>query len=199
MNYVAIEGGEYVGKSSLIENLTHHLPNAVLVREPGGTPAGEKLRTLLRHEINCPIAAMFGFAAQRALICSEVLKDLDESATVISDRCYLTSVVYQSLIGGIDKGKIIALHEDFLPYLPNKIIYLTASNEAINERKLERGEEVDILGTFADSQRDLVNGEYLLTLHQLKEQQAGFDYIVIDTSNLTPKQIAVQALAFINN
>ncbi|MCE3613265.1 dTMP kinase, partial [Escherichia coli] len=71
----------------------------LLTREPGGTPIGEKLRSLvLEHgqgEIDARTEALI-FAAARAAHAAQVIRPaLAAGTTVITDRYVDSSVAYQ--------------------------------------------------------------------------------------------------------
>ncbi|MCA9830670.1 MAG: dTMP kinase [Dehalococcoidia bacterium] len=104
--FLALEGGEGAGKSTLASALAARV-NAegrepVLTREPGGTPAGEIVRTLL-HEDLVPWAETFAFLAARAQIVAEVIRPaLQRGAVVICDRFEASTFAYQGYARGLD-------------------------------------------------------------------------------------------------
>ena len=68
---VVLEGAEGAGKTTQIRLLAERLTTAgipcIAVREPGGTPLGEKLRDLLlQGEVVTPEAELLVFLAARA-------------------------------------------------------------------------------------------------------------------------------------
>lgn len=106
--YIAIEGGDGSGKSTvaaaLEERLNERGDRTLMVREPGSTKLGEQIRDVLLHggEMS-PWTEAFLFAAQRAQLAEEVIGPaLDEGTWVISDRTYFSSIAYQG--AGRDLG-----------------------------------------------------------------------------------------------
>lgn len=199
--YIAIEGGEYTGKTSLLEGLKETLEQVVFLREPGSTPVGEKLRTLVREEVKDPYASMYLFLAQRRLI-TEMLEDpAMANKTVITDRSLLTSVVYQNLMslsnGNTDLTDevIYRNHTQGKLFIPNKVIYLTANDETLLKRQQERGAETDILGSFAWTHRKEIDAGY----RRFLEHHPEFNVLYLDNSDLTQDQTLQKALDFINN
>jgi dTMP kinase len=107
--FIVIEGGEGAGKSTQAELLYRFLSQrfpAILTREPGGTPLGERIRELLLDPALRPInprAELFLFLAARAQHIEEVIKPaLAEGKIVISDRFSLSSLAYQGFGRGLD-------------------------------------------------------------------------------------------------
>jgi len=45
--YIAIEGIDTAGKSTQIERLRKHFPEAIITKEPGGTEAGKEIREIV--------------------------------------------------------------------------------------------------------------------------------------------------------
>jgi dTMP kinase len=108
--FLAFEGGDGAGKSTqakaLAEVLRAEGREVVLTREPGGTPIGEKLRSLvLDHghgDIGARCEALI-FAAARAAHAEFLIRPaLARGAVVISDRYIDSSVAYQG--AGRDLG-----------------------------------------------------------------------------------------------
>lgn len=101
--FITFEGGDGAGKSTQAEKLTATLQAAgrtvVRTREPGGTPVGEKLRSLvLEHgngEIDARTEALI-FAASRAAHVAQVIRPaVDRGDVVVCDRFIDSSVAYQ--------------------------------------------------------------------------------------------------------
>lgn len=109
--FVTFEGSEGCGKSTQIKLLAAWLRGkgheAVLTREPGGTPAGNAIRHLLQHAPEghglVPEAELFLFAASRAQLVREVIRPaLDDNRVVISDRFHDSTAVYQGVARRLD-------------------------------------------------------------------------------------------------
>ena len=104
--FITFEGSEGCGKSTQISLLAEKLRQAgrepLLIREPGGTPAGESIRHLLQHapegENLVPEAELLLFAASRAQLVREKIQPaLDAGRVVISDRFLDSTTVYQGV------------------------------------------------------------------------------------------------------
>jgi dTMP kinase len=104
--FLTFEGSEGCGKSTQIALLADSLRalgrEPLLVREPGGTPAGEIIRHLLQHAPEgtdlVPEAEILLFAASRAQLVREIIRPaLSEGRIVISDRFLDSTTVYQGV------------------------------------------------------------------------------------------------------
>lgn len=110
---IVIEGIDGSGKSSTARELTHQIRTkterqVLLTREPGATPFGKNLRGVLGAHLDIdPIAQFLTFAADRAEhIAKYVLPTLQSGNFVVSDRMADSSVVYQSMVHGIDRNMV---------------------------------------------------------------------------------------------
>ena len=99
-----IEGGDGAGKSTPSRGLAEAFPEALFLREPGGTPLGEALRDLLldRRVAPGPWAEVLLFAAARAQLVETVIKPALAARTlVVCDRFVDSSVAYQGAGRGL--------------------------------------------------------------------------------------------------
>ncbi len=112
--FLAIEGPDGSGKSTqaarLVERLRAQGRHTVLVREPGGTPLGERVRELLLDPALADMdlrAELFLFMACRAqLVAWTIRPALDQDAVVVTDRFLLSTVVYQGMVGGLSVDEV---------------------------------------------------------------------------------------------
>ncbi len=100
--FVAFEGGEGGGKSTQVDLLCAWLREqgheVVRTREPGSTPAGERLRALLLDPASAlsPRAEALLYAADRAQHVDTVVRPaLERGAVVVTDRYVDSSLAYQ--------------------------------------------------------------------------------------------------------
>lgn len=107
--YLAFEGIEGAGKSTIAalvaERLTKLGHRVTPVREPGGTPTGERIRRVLLDDdgIVAPWTEALLFAASRAQLARDVIGPARaDGAWVVSDRSVYSSLAYQG--GGRSLG-----------------------------------------------------------------------------------------------
>jgi dTMP kinase len=100
--YIVLDGGEGSGKSTQVPRLISKLGDcgiaALPVREPGGTAAGEALRSVLLHSgANLDRRTQFLIlsAARSQLMTEVVLPAINQGVWVVSDRSWLSSLAYQ--------------------------------------------------------------------------------------------------------
>ncbi|WP_434995953.1 dTMP kinase [Arthrobacter sp. Ld5] len=101
--FIALEGGDGAGKSTQAALLCRALEGAgrtvVRTREPGGTPIGEKLRSLvLEHghgEIDARTEALLFAASRAAHVHQVIVPALERGDVVVCDRFIDSSVAYQ--------------------------------------------------------------------------------------------------------
>lgn len=106
--FVVLEGGEGVGKTTQWQRLAAALQSVgqdvVAVREPGGTPAGDAIRTLLldpSSSLSDATEALL-FAASRAQLVRDIVEPaLARGAVVLVDRFLLSTYAYQGAGRGL--------------------------------------------------------------------------------------------------
>ncbi|MFM7035040.1 MAG: dTMP kinase [Planctomycetia bacterium] len=112
--FISLDGIDGSGKSSQIGPLVRWLEGkgctVTTCRDPGSTPTGDAIRTILldRHDLHLsPTAEMLLYMAARAQLVSEVIAPaLTRGEWVVSDRYLLANVVYQGHAGGLDPDVI---------------------------------------------------------------------------------------------
>lgn len=175
--YIVIEGLDGTGKTTQFNNIVNFLGSGTLgVREPGGTPMSEQIRTLLKNK-DLPRSAntnMFLFSAARTdLIDSVVRPALKNGQHVVSDRCWLSTVAYQAAEGADAKHIInlskIATGELFEPDL---LILIDLDPETCRLRLDGRGgSEADFFDSKGLDYFKRVRQEYLKQAKLLKNVQ----------------------------
>jgi dTMP kinase len=112
--FLALDGLDGTGKSTqqrlLCDWLRERGHDVVACRDPGTTPLGERIRTLLLARDSVAIdrrAEMLLYMAARAQMVREVIEPaLAAGKSVVSDRYLLANVVYQGHAGGLDPAAI---------------------------------------------------------------------------------------------
>jgi dTMP kinase len=103
--FITLEGIDRSGKTTQAAMLARALgPDTLLLREPGGTPLGERIRELLMDpalELG-PGVEMLLFGAARAALAGQVIHPAkQEGRDVVCDRFIDSTVAYQGVAGGI--------------------------------------------------------------------------------------------------
>jgi dTMP kinase len=113
--FVSLEGIDGSGKSTQAKLLAEALgADTLLIREPGGTEAAERVRALLADgEVElAPLAELLLFLAARADLTARVIRPaLESGRQVVSDRFADSSVAYQGSARGLGVGEVISLSD----------------------------------------------------------------------------------------
>jgi dTMP kinase len=108
--FVTFEGIDRSGKTTQARMLAEALGDDALgVREPGGTPAGERVRDLLKDAAVPlgPEAEALLFAAARAELVARVIRPaLEDGRVVVSDRFLDSSLAYQGGARGLGVDEV---------------------------------------------------------------------------------------------
>lgn len=113
--FVTIEGIDRSGKTTQAARLVEALgDDALLVREPGGTPAGERIRELLKDpaiELSTRTEALLFAAARSELVAAVIRPALDYGHVVVSDRFLDSSLAYQGHARGLGEAEVRRVNE----------------------------------------------------------------------------------------
>lgn len=149
MPYLVLEGPDGGGKTTqkaLLEKsfAAAGLPH-IFTREPGGTPVGDAIRkVLLEGDVNKmdALTEIMLFSAQRHELVRQVVQPaLEQDKWVISDRCFLSTYVFQGYGGGQDKELIMQLTEIALGnFFPDLILILDVPPEVSLSRKVTQAQ-----------------------------------------------------------
>ncbi|HET8624220.1 MAG TPA: dTMP kinase [Gemmatimonadales bacterium] len=116
--FIAVEGPDGAGKTTLAGALAGRMREAgiepVLVRQPGGTPAAERIReAFLDPAVHFePHTELLYICAARAHLVQEVIRPaLAAGRVVISDRYELSTHAYQGAGRGVDRQTVALVNE----------------------------------------------------------------------------------------
>jgi dTMP kinase len=142
--FVSFEGLDGSGKSTQAERLRDALASdgreVVLVREPGGTAVGERVRELvLNGPEMTPWAEAALFAAARAELVATVIRPaLERGADVIADRYVDSSLAYQGIARGVGVEHVLELNMHVVQgLLPDLTVLLLVDPEEAARRSGE--------------------------------------------------------------
>jgi len=144
--FISIEGLDGSGKTTQIQGIKTYFENRdiqpVLLREPGGTKIGEKIRHILLDAKNIEmdsVSEMLLYAASRAQnVAENILPALDEGKVVICDRFIDSSIVYQGYGRELDVDEVLNVNLAAVRHrLPDITFFLDKNPEDSLKRRKE--------------------------------------------------------------
>lgn len=140
--FISLEGIDGCGKSTVLTRLsqlmTHHNINHICTREPGGSPLGEKVRTiLLNNNITPDVQLLLFFAARLDHINKVIEPALSDRTVVLCDRYVDSTLVYQGHCQGLDVQRLLP----YVKVLPTITFYLKISGETAAKRRELSGKQ----------------------------------------------------------
>ncbi|WP_282698111.1 dTMP kinase [Streptomyces sp. CC208A] len=150
--FIALEGGDGAGKSTQVQALADWIRakghEVVVTREPGATPIGKRLRSILLDVSSAGLsnrAEALLYAADRAEhVDSLVRPALERGAVVISDRYIDSSVAYQGAGRDLSPTEIARISRWATGGLvPHLTVLLDVSPETARERFTEAPDRLE--------------------------------------------------------
>ena len=117
--FITLEGIEGSGKTTQISRLTEFLQErgieCVMTRQPGGTEIGASIRSILLDPASAalePMTELLLYLADRCQHIYELIRPcLNAGKTVVCDRYFDATIVYQGLARGLNVALIRKLHQ----------------------------------------------------------------------------------------
>jgi dTMP kinase len=112
--FVVLEGVEGAGKTTQVARLAEWMgargvPH-VVAREPGGTPVGEAIRSVVLSRVDLevpPVTELFLILAARAAFVRDVVRPaLESGRVVVADRYELSTLAYQGYGRALDLEQV---------------------------------------------------------------------------------------------
>ncbi len=170
--FITFEGPDGSGKTTQVRVLAQWLRERgvqpVLLRQPGGTPLGERIRSILldsRSDLELgPVAPMaelaLMFADRAQSIQQVVLPALERGEIVLCDRYTDSSEAYQGAGRSLGSERVLALHQALCGDLqPDLTILLLPDVEQALERARRRNERFRRQHGGKDENRFEVEGD----------------------------------------
>lgn len=147
MTFIAVEGIDGAGKSVLTAGLIAHLErrgkNPLLLREPGSTPLGERVRAvLLDPAVGAvePLAEALLFAACRAqMVATHIRPALARGRVVVVDRFHDSTLAYQGGGSGVPRAVLDDLGRHITGDLWPDLVLILDVDPAVAATRRARG------------------------------------------------------------
>ncbi len=181
--FIVVEGMEGAGKSSaiaVVETFVQKLNHTYIkVREPGGTPLAEQLRTIVKSASHDEIVTQetelfLMYASRSQLLANKIHPALAKGHWVIADRHDLSSRAYQGGGRGIDEHVIDTIANITLKgFKPDLTLYLDIDPVIGLSRAKARGdldrielENIDFFHRVRNKYRQLAaNDDKIITIN----------------------------------
>ena len=144
--FITLEGIEGSGKTTQISRLVEFLEDrgieCVTTRQPGGTLIGKNIRSILLDPANSalePLAELLLYMADRAQHINELIRPaLQNGKTVVCDRYFDATLVYQGFARGLSIELIGQLHQLLFDDLkPDVTLQLNNGQRSGDESRFE--------------------------------------------------------------
>lgn len=165
--FITFEGIDGAGKSSRIDELEAYLVSqgieVVRTREPGGTPLGEKIRSmLLSDDMGLDAETLLFFAARAEHVERVIEPALARGAWVISDRFADATYAYQAGGKGMPGERVEEIERWTLKgFAPDRTYLFDLDPETAEARRSGRRGEPDRFEREARAFFERVRGAYL--------------------------------------
>jgi len=148
--FITLEGIDGAGKSSHLRWIARFLRDRRIrvrvTREPGGTPAGERLRRLLlgsRQRLHVETETLLMFAARREHLAKVIGPALERGIWVLCDRFTDATYAYQSGGSGVPWDKVSVLEQWVHPGFQPDLTILFDVRPAIGRQRAGRKRNPD--------------------------------------------------------
>lgn len=146
--FIAVEGPNGVGKTTLVKGLAQRYLDAdipcVPLRNPGSTALGAKVRegVVETEDKVSPDAQLLAFMAAHTELFLKKVAPAEAGSIVVVDRYKLSTVVYQGVLPQTYLPPFLSRVEEVGRYLPEPDLYivLQATGEVLHERSQSRSE-----------------------------------------------------------
>lgn len=162
--YIVIEGGDGTGKTTQADILQKHLEskglNVIHLKEPGGTPVAEAIRSVIIDGTldRTPMTNILLFTANRhELWHTRVKPELEKGTWVICTRNYWSTLAYQGYGEGMSESVITAITATFTEqaYMnPDIGIILALDDIATSKSRISERGELEKPDTFESRGND---------------------------------------------
>lgn len=147
--YIAIEGIDGSGKTTICDILVKELKNSILIKEPSYNEIGKFIRNSLENKeeyMKDFLISTLLFFADRIYLKKEIRKLKEKYDYIISDRCFLSTYTYQNaLIKNKEEKKKFNKIFNFLLQnieIPDAIIILDVDVDVAVKRLKEKKKSI---------------------------------------------------------
>jgi dTMP kinase len=180
--FITFEGLDFSGKSTQISLLADRLSRegfqVKVVRDPGGTDIGEKVRSILLDKESLRMAdltELFLFSASRSQLVQElILPALERGTIVVCDRFYDSTTAYQGWGRGLPLDVIRTVNHIAASWLvPDITFFMDIPVHEVEGRMHKEKSRVDRMESSGKGFYEVVRKGYL----QLAAEEKRFEVV----------------------
>jgi len=199
---IVIDGVDGSGKGvqtrRLLQSLVDAGQQAILTREPGGSPAAEDIRALLvtgePEKWDSMTELLLMYAARRSHLRDTIWPQLALGKWVISDRFADSSRAFQGIAGDLGLDTVEQIHQTVVgDFKPELVLILDVPESIALARARDRGDNEDRFEKKGTSYHARVRNAFLQIATSNQQQ-----YQVID-ANQSMDQVSEEIIAVIND
>jgi dTMP kinase len=182
--FITFEGLDGSGKTTQIKLLYDYLKkrglDVVTAIEPGGTEIGRKIRKVLldkdNHEMSYKTETLLFLASRAELVSKVVSPALSKGRTVICDRFFDSTIVYQGIARGLGVDRILDMSLWATGGLAPDITFLLSIRADKGKKRMDKASKKrDRMELEKDNFREKVYKGYLSIAKRNKDR-----FVVID-------------------
>lgn len=191
--YVIVEGGDAVGKTTALEGLKSELSHLTFVQEPSDD---------IRREVEAvddggEKEILDAFVRGRlATLEGQLLPSLSAGKTVVSDRGFPSSMIYQGAIGGLGTNAVFGLHNEFIESVEAVadliVVVFTAEESVVQSRTEGRIVAADRFESAPDDTKRAIRDAYRGLVVEGPAFSDSVKWTELDTSQLTLAEVRQQ-------
>ncbi|OOB77342.1 MAG: dTMP kinase [Epulopiscium sp. Nuni2H_MBin003] len=145
--FIALEGGEGTGKTTIANLLKKEFKNTLVTREPGGLPVCEAIRnSIMQYNMDAKTELLLFLAARQEHVKHKILPAIFDGKLVICDRFYLSTLAYQGYASELGIDKVRELNSFVCDYMPDVNIFIDLPPQIGLSRKNKEVNKLDLLG-----------------------------------------------------
>lgn len=202
--FIALEGYDGVGKSSVAELLSVRIPNSVLIKNPGYTEAGRMFRDILLNpewELTLDAQPFLFLADMVHTIQKKIIPTLAEGKNVICDRYLASTWVYQVATSGIVDIKRKGLIEQMIieyALTPTTTVILDAPVDIAMARAKRRTREFSKKDVFEASNKFTWEARRVAYLSYKDSNVCKEDCIIMSTEDINISDLTDKIITKLN-
>lgn len=183
--FIAFEGGEGAGKSTILDKIYDWMKNenipCIKTREPGGIKISEQIRSIILDNNNTEMdertEALLYAAARRQHLVEKIIPALNEGKVVLCDRFIDSSLAYQGYARGIGMDEILKINKFAIgEYMPNLSIFFDIDpREGLKRINIDNNREVNRLDNEKLDFHNRVREGYYKVLEKDKDRIVKID------------------------